>query len=100
MFSEITSSYEIHVEEIHCSSDIFMRAVIVHYPIGRYKTWTGLCNVKTQSRWLTREIAFIPRALSRDISTHHDYLGRAESNSIHAIFVTDFWLNELRSTII
>ena len=37
---EITSSYEI--DKIHCSSDKLMRAVIVQYAIGRFKTWTGL----------------------------------------------------------
>ena len=37
---EITSSYEI--DEIHCSSDKLMRAVLVQYAIGRFKTWTGL----------------------------------------------------------
>ena len=37
---EITSSYEI--DEIHYSSDKFMRAVVVQYAIGRFKTWTGL----------------------------------------------------------
>ena len=37
---EITSSYEI--DEIHCSSDKLMRAVVVQYAIGRFKTWTGL----------------------------------------------------------
>ena len=37
---EITSSYEI--DKIHCSSDKLMRAVVVQYAIGRFKTWTGL----------------------------------------------------------
>ena len=37
---EITSSYEI--DEIHCTSDKLMRAVVVQYAIGRFKTWTGL----------------------------------------------------------
>ena len=37
---QITSSYEI--DEIPCSSDKFMRAVVVQYAIGRFKTWTGL----------------------------------------------------------
>ena len=37
---EVTSSYEI--DKIHCSSDKLMRAVVVQYAIGRFKTWTGL----------------------------------------------------------
>ena len=37
---EITSSYEI--DKIHCSSDKLMRAIVVQYAIGRFKTWTGL----------------------------------------------------------
>ena len=37
---EITSSYEI--DEIHCSSDKLMRAVVVQYAVGRFKTWTRL----------------------------------------------------------
>ena len=37
---EITSSYEI--DKVHCSSDKLMRAVVVQYAIGRFKTWTGL----------------------------------------------------------
>ena len=36
----MTSSYEI--DKIHCSSDKLMRAVVVQYAIGRFKTWTGL----------------------------------------------------------
>ena len=37
---EITFSYEI--DKIHCSSDKLMRAIVVQYAIGRFKTWTGL----------------------------------------------------------
>ena len=50
---EITSSYEI--DEIHCSSDKLMRAVVVQYAIGRFKTWTGL------DIWFPKGVIFVSK---------------------------------------
>ena len=50
---QITSSYEI--DEIPCSSDKFMRAVVVQYAIGRFKTWTGL------DIWFPKGVIFVSK---------------------------------------